>query len=249
MVKVKEIIERRPHLRDPLRIYEKVLQFQRAAAGLCRIPGTPPEPCYPLECREPVLERFASIFGFSEEILAPLGEAMRLGHVDFTRLPLNEVPAFSLPYHEDELAQILFLLGKPYFLAQGESFREGNLSWQEGRCPVCHAAPAIAVLAQEGRRLHCSFCGTEGFFKRVGCPVRPADDASKIRIFTFQDEEGFRVDGCDECGTYVKTITADLLKEMSPDLADMVSLPLDIVAQGKGYRRLSPNPIGITKVV
>ena len=31
-------------------------------------------------------------------------------------------------------------------------------------------------------------------------------------------------------------------------LADLASLPLDIVAQGKGFARTAPNPIGLKKI-
>ncbi len=39
-----------------------------------------------------------------------------------------------------------------------------------------------------------------------------------------------------------------VLNEMGIDLADMASLPLDIVAQGKGYVRMAPNPISLKKM-
>jgi formate dehydrogenase maturation protein FdhE len=39
-----------------------------------------------------------------------------------------------------------------------------------------------------------------------------------------------------------------IIKDMSIDLADMASLPLDIVAQGKGYARMAPNPISLKKM-
>jgi formate dehydrogenase maturation protein FdhE len=35
---------------------------------------------------------------------------------------------------------------------------------------------------------------------------------------------------------------------MTVDLADLASLPLDIVAQGKGYSRPTPNPISLKKI-
>jgi len=35
---------------------------------------------------------------------------------------------------------------------------------------------------------------------------------------------------------------------MTSDLADLISLPLDIVIQEKGYKRSSPNPIGMVKM-
>jgi formate dehydrogenase maturation protein FdhE len=41
---------------------------------------------------------------------------------------------------------------------------------------------------------------------------------------------------------------SSVLKEMTMDLADIASLPLDIVAQGKGYARMAPNPISLKKI-
>jgi formate dehydrogenase maturation protein FdhE len=35
---------------------------------------------------------------------------------------------------------------------------------------------------------------------------------------------------------------------MTPDLADLISLPLDIVVQEKGYKRPSPNAIGMVRM-
>jgi len=62
-----------------------------------------------------------------------------------------------------------------------------------------------------------------------------------------EDEPGFRIATCDECRTYIKVVESPVLKEMTLDLADMVSLPLDIVAQEKGYLRPAPNPISLKK--
>jgi formate dehydrogenase maturation protein FdhE len=36
---------------------------------------------------------------------------------------------------------------------------------------------------------------------------------------------------------------------MTPDIADLISLPLDFVAQEKKYVRLSPNPIGLMRMI
>ena len=63
-----------------------------------------------------------------------------------------------------------------------------------------------------------------------------------------EEEPGFRVSTCDECRTYVKIVENSVLKEMTADLADMASLPLDIVAQEKGYARRAPNPIGLKRM-
>ena len=43
-------------------------------------------------------------------------------------------------------------------------------------------------------------------------------------------------------------VRPDLLSHWSPDIADLVSLPLDVMVQQQGYVRRSPNPIGLRKI-
>jgi FdhE protein len=98
--------------------------------------------------------------------------------------------------------------------------------------------------------MHCSYCGNVGPYAFTGCPICRTTDASKLgTLIPEEGEEGFRVVTCDACNSYVKTVEAGGFKGLSPDLADLVSLPLDIVAQEKGYIRHAPNPIGLTKMV
>jgi len=120
--------------------------------------------------------------------------------------------------------------------------------WEEGRCPVCGARSSLVSAAGENvRRFHCSFCGTVGHGP-AGCPVCLAGDAAQQRLFAFEGEEGFRVQTCEVCRSYVKVVEEDLLSGMTPDLADLISLPLDIVIQEKGFKRSSPNPIGMVRM-
>ena len=248
---IEEIIREKPHLRDTLALYEKVLRFYAAVADLTA--GTELEgETYPTELVDPVLEVFASSFDLPGETLSPLREAMKSRLIDLTRLPKGEIPGFSLPYHEDELATILFLISRPFFDRLRQTRRVDNAYWEGGKCPLCTAKPSLAAIDDEGRRsFSCSFCGTVGLFKRVGCPACLTQDASKITLFTAEEERGVRIDGCDLCGSYIKTVmNVDFSgSHPNPDLVDLVTMPLDIVAQEKGYRRQSPNPIGITRMV
>lgn len=57
-----------------------------------------------------------------------------------------------------------------------------------------------------------------------------------------------RIDICDACNSYLKTVEFRILHDLNPEVADLISLPLDIIAQDKGYRRLSPNPIGMIRM-
>lgn len=245
---VEKILRERPHLTDTFRFYEKAVRFVDAVRGFdpaLRPHGT----AYPAEALDPVFERFSSFIELPAGSLDPLKRAMELGEIDFTRLPLGEVPAFSLPYAEDDLSMLLFLLGKPYFIALREARPQDDRTWEEGRCPVCRAQPAISWIEDNGRRqVFCSYCGTTGYGDRIGCPVCRAVDASKQNVLVFEREEGFKINTCDLCRSYVKTVDAGMILRLTPDLADLASLPLDIVVQEKGYARRSPNPVGIRKI-
>ena len=83
---------------------------------------------------------------------------------------------------------------------------------------------------------------------RTGCPVCQTVDSAKQNILVFEREEGFKINTCDLCRSYVKTIDAEIILRLTPDIADLVSLPLDIVVQEKGYARRSPNPVGMRKI-
>ncbi len=245
---IEDIISGKPHLSDPLRFYEKVMRFMDAAKTFV-LTQQPELAAYPPGIAAQVTNSLSAALDLPEGVLSPLQKAMELGEIDFTRLPLGEVPAFSLPYAEDDLAMLLFLISRPYFLAKRHACGIDNRLWEEGKCPVCDARASLSSLSGEGRRqLHCSFCGTIGYVLRIQCPACLNTDPAKLSTYTFDGEEGFSVLACDACKTYVKTVETGLISRVSPDLADLLSLPLDMVIQQKGFRRRSPNPLGMVKM-
>ena len=109
-----------------------------------------------------------------------------------------------------------------------------------GTCPICGSLPLISSLEQkEGfRHATCSFCRHHYRIKRISCPVCGEEDQKKLTFFTVDEEPGFRVDVCDTCKTYIKTIDfRDLDRVALPVLDDLDSLALDYVAAGQGYKR------------
>lgn len=250
MSDINKLIEERPHLKDTLKLYEKVRRFIMTISDMNRKGIRCESVAYPSGLIDPMFESFSAIFDVPVDSLEPLKEAMKLGNIDLTRLPLNEIASFALPYHEEELEGILFLLSKPYFLGLKNSCDLDNIFWQEGKCTVCNSTPSLASVESSGKRqVYCSYCGTVGYYNRTTCPICFNDDAAKKNIFLADEEKGFSIHACDICSSYIKTIDSSLTDKFTYDLADIISLPLDIIAQGKGYRRLSPNPIGMTKMV
>lgn len=253
-IDIPALIEKRPHLKNPLVLYAKWQRFHHEATELLpKVKSTisaEDSQAYPRASAAAVFQLFVSVFELPGEELEPLRQSLAKGEIDFMQLPQGKVPDFpDLPYTAEELAGLLFLFSRPYFLALRETFQLDGSQWENGRCPLCSAQPALtSVMEGPKRNLHCSFCGTSGPYRFIGCPNCATIDSAQLNTITADDEPGFRVVTCDACNTYVKAIEFPLLKKMGLDLADMASLPLDIIAQEKGYSRLAPNPISIKKI-
>ncbi len=248
MDSIEELIAKRPHLEGLLRFYEKSIRFRDAVKAL-GMPSGPGLNAYPPEFIGRIVERFLSVVDLPEGSLSPLKQALELGEIDFTRLPLLEVPAFSLPYAEDDLMMLLFLFSRPYFLGMHEAEKRADRSREAGRCSLCGARPALLSISPGGLyRQYCSFCGTHALHDVVGCPVCRNTDAALLNTFLVKKEKGFTVRACDSCKSYVKIVDEELLGRVTPDLADLMSLPLDLMVQQKGYKRPSPNPVGMVRM-
>ena len=109
-----------------------------------------------------------------------------------------------------------------------------------GTCPICGSLPLISSLEQkEGARYAtCSFCRHHYRIKRIACPVCGEEEQKKLTFFTVDEEPGFRVDVCETCKSYIKTIDFRELDRVAvPILDDLDSLALDYVAASQGYKR------------
>jgi len=245
---ITDILKKKPHLEGPLRFYEKSLLFSNSVRAL-KLTARPEQHAYASADIETVFELFSSHIELPEGSLSPLKQAMEVGDIDFTRLPLGEVPAFSLPYAEDDLVMLLFLLSKPYFHALRDACRLDGLPWEKNACPLCGAAPSLVWSSHDGQRqAACPFCGTTGPVGRSGCLTCGIIDEANQKVLRFEGEEGVGINGCGLCRFYVKAVDEGLIQQLTPELADLVSLPLDIVVQEKGYKRRSPNPVGMRKI-
>lgn len=253
-IDIQTLIDKKPHLKDPLELYARWQRFQREVVELLpkarTVVSVEDARAYPRENAEAIFQLFVSIFDVPAVELDSLKQALVKGEIDFMRLPLDELPDLAgLAESGEGLSSILFLMSRPYFQALRDTFPLDGNQWQEGRCPLCSARSAIASVTEGPKRLlHCSFCGTSGPYRFIGCPNCGTVDTEKLNTIMSEDEPGFRLATCDACQTYVKIIEHPILTEMAIDLADIASLPLDIIAQEKGYARLAPNPISLKKI-
>ncbi len=237
-------IEVAPHLKEVSELYKKVLEFESAVKLVNKYNHMKNAYCcYMEDDIDTVVDAFSKNFSIDPEESVSIKEAMSSGKIDFMRLPSDKE---AVPKHE---FQLLYIISRPFFKSMKNAMNVDNIYWEEGRCPVCNAVPSLSILEKESqRKFVCSFCGSVGYFMRIGCPNCLTENSRDITIIILEGEEGMRADTCDKCKSYCKTFESELILEHSLDLLDIMSLPLDIIVQEKGFKRHSPNPVGMIKM-
>ena len=112
-------------------------------------------------------------------------------------------------------------------------------------CPFCGRKPGVGVLRALGdggqRFLICSLCLMEWEFRRILCPGCGEEDHSKLPVYTAEELQHVRVEACDSCRTYIKTVDQTKSGLAEPIVDEIAAVPLDLWAQGKGYSKLQTN--------
>lgn len=112
-------------------------------------------------------------------------------------------------------------------------------------CRVCGGPPLVGVLREEGhgakRALICAFCLSERDYRRVVCPSCDEQKFDALPVYTADEFSHVRIEACDTCRTYIKTI--DLTKNglAVPLVDDLASVTMDLWARERGYQRLRQN--------
>jgi FdhE protein len=172
-----------------------------------------------------------------------LTRAVRIGDLGYLRSCANRLnlDPVLLSFLGLNLAQTLF-----GFFAEKFQDKVDRDSWLMGNCPVCGSFPAMQKLRRkDGKRiLWCGLCSTQWPHKRIMCPFCGNEDHQSLRYFftagdSSSEKTPFRVDVCDKCKKYIKTIDERKMSENeTPDFSkeDINTLYLDILAQKDGYQ-------------
>lgn len=95
------------------------------------------------------------------------------------------------------------------------------------------------------RMLHCALCAFSWQVSRILCPACGETDPEKLPSFTAPQHLGVRVESCDSCKTYVKSIDLTLDARRVPEIDELVSLSMDLWAVQQGYERMEPGLAGL----
>lgn len=141
----------------------------------------------------------------------------------------------------------LFLQPHAEYLAGRRSgvFSDGNLI----RCPSCGSNPIVGVLRPEGdaarKSLICMLCSHEWAFRRIYCPSCGEERESHMAFYSAPEIPHVRVDVCDTCHTYLKSVDLTKTGLAVPIVDELAALPLDLWARENGYQKLQINAVGM----
>ena len=122
----------------------------------------------------------------------------------------------------------------------------------EGPCSFCGGAPWMASRRSAGaaegaaRQLLCALCGAEWQMSRIRCPACGEEDPRKLPVFGAPEKHlGARIEACESCRGYVKSIDLTLDARQIPEVDDLASIALDLWAAEQGFERLEPGLAGL----
>src|SRR5260370_6719965 len=116
-------------------------------------------------------------------------------------------------------------------------------------CPFCGSKPQGAVLRPERdraqRSLICALCSTEWNFRRLVCPNFGEENKDRLPVFAAEGFDYVRVEACDTCRTYIKSIDLTKNGRAVPVVDELATVSLNLWAQENNYQKLRPNLFGI----
>lgn len=209
---------------------------------------------------------------FDPFLLLPLFPAFLSQIGDFSPAPVSQAACSLRSKDAAHWRQFLesFWQAGPDLLLGGEGPAQNLLAWMflqpyaeyladrterepihatPSRCPLCSAKPLAGILRPEGdgakRSLLCALCSTEWAFRRIVCPACGEEDVRKLAIYTAEEFPHVRVEACDTCRTYIKTVDLTKNGRAVPIVDELATIPLNLWATEHSYTKLQVNLLGV----
>ncbi|HZR31610.1 MAG TPA: formate dehydrogenase accessory protein FdhE [Terriglobales bacterium] len=153
----------------------------------------------------------------------------------------------SQPSSAEAVLSRLFL--QPYAEFLADYTQKPTSGRVQPLCPVCGSRPQAGILRPEGdggkRSLICSLCANEWEFRRLLCPSCGEENVEKLVIYTADQFQHVRIEACDSCHHYIKTIDLTKNGNAVPVVDELAAIPLSLWAEEHGYSKLQTNLLGI----
>jgi formate dehydrogenase accessory protein FdhE len=253
--RAQELADQHPFAREILEFYVHVARFQeelyQQLSAVLQSPAVPTDRDMAASELSELGSRFQSFLAMAEAhgpmALAGLSHELRTqGRDAWSELLQGSWTAQSLSHAPGILAQA-FLQPYAELLRARAQLRPSQTS--HALCPFCNRKAAFGVLRQMGdggaRSMVCSFCLAEWEFRRLVCPGCGEENDKKLAVYTASDFDYIRVECCDSCNTYLKTVDLTKNGRAEPLVDELASAPLDLWAREHGYAKLQTNLMGM----
>ena len=169
-----------------------------------------------------------------------ISAALSSGEMVFEEALRDVIKEEGLYARQELLTFLLSETIKPLLEVYAGEFKDRlkHVSWSWGYCPVCGGDPFLGVVRHEQgtRYLVCAACATEWIFPRVKCPFCETTNHDSLWYYMASGDERCRVEICEECKHYIKTIDQRKLAHQESLLVQNIkTLHLDMVVGEKGY--------------
>jgi FdhE protein len=239
IARAEELAQTCPPAAELLRFYGEVLRFQKIIYEQLK-PDHPHSPILVL------LPHFPALLSLVKRIgpvpVAHVAEELAQDQSDWEDLLAN---GRNVGLEREFFARCLL---QPYteYSASRSDIAAGVV---QPACPFCNSKPVAAVLRGEGdgakRSLICSLCATEWEYRRLLCPNCGEEKEPKLPVYTAQEFPHVRIEACDSCRTYIKSV--DLTKNglAVPEVDEIATVSLNLWAEEHGYTKLQLNLLGM----
>jgi FdhE protein len=231
-----------PESSNLLTFYQHVARFQKSIADKLSVDAQT-DPCV-LVPYYPDLFKLVSLHGPPE--LAGYGRE-RLSTAAAQEDVLIDIWGGNPPEAEPAkfFARALLQPFAESLAARGHPAAESAVS----NCPFCSARPVAGILRGEGegakRSLLCSLCATEWQYRRIVCPNCGEENKDHLPVYLADDPGYVRVDACDTCRTYIKSVDLTKNGRAVPVVEELATLTLTLWAEENGYAKLETNLLGM----
>jgi FdhE protein len=254
-----ELAAAHPFAAEGLRFYERVAGFQKSLYADLEAGGDTPGSLRDELELSLLLPWFAPFLSLIESIAPPpLAQSAaelsagrdRWGETlaEFWRSGRQDTAALT-----DTEALIAWTFLQPYaeHLADRAARPDGGaeVHGTPPLCPLCSGRPLVGVLKPLGdgakRSLICSLCATEWEYRRIVCPACGEEGVDKLPVYIAEQLGHVRVEACDTCHQYIKTIDLTKNGRAVPVVDELAAIPLSLWAAENGYAKVSPNLLGL----
>jgi len=129
---------------------------------------------------------------------------------------------------------------------------ERDLEGGPNHCPFCQGKPQLTFLeskesSSEGgvRDMLCSLCLSTWSYRRVVCAKCGEEDPAKLVYYHTAEYDHVRVDACESCRYYIKSVDLTRYGFAVPLVDEMAAAPLDLWTRERGYTKIELNLVGL----